>query len=169
MQDTLYSYVRQHHYPLYIAGLLTKDKVSRDYVMAIFALRCELHHIVAITREPMTGFVRLVWWRDRIHDLYAGKRPENHCVLEGLNVFIQDRQPPKALFDALLRACEAQLEKQHDITLETEALIKHAVDKEFATTIGFIKRYNLEKSMKCGRFSRLLLPLKALLYGALTK
>ena len=168
MIDELYTYVRQHDYESYIAALLTKDPAARGHVMAIFGLRYELAHILEITREPMTGFVRLAWWRDRVSDLYAEKPPEKHLVLHALAEFISESHPSKTLFDDVLVAYSDAIESKTFPKIEVmQPLVAYAVGLSQGKTLRFLQKLETEKSrenLSRSGFKKGLLPLRALLF-----
>lgn len=172
MQDELYSYVRTHDYESYIAALLTKDQQHRDLMMSIFALNYELQHIINITREPMTGFVRLAWWRDRIGDIYAGKPTEKHIALQAIDRFIKVKHPPKNMFDDVLNAYSNAVETKK-MPLKNkllQPLIEVAEGKLQGKTLGFLERMENARvnspaiKQRCRAF---LLPWRALWFDLL--
>lgn len=57
------SFLRQQDADRFFANLFAPaDK--RPYLMALYAFSAEIAHIQDITREPLTGEIRLQWWRD---------------------------------------------------------------------------------------------------------
>lgn len=173
MQDALYSYVRQQDYESYISALLTKDHKAQRHVMAVFALQAELAHIVRVTREPMTGFVRLAWWRERIGEIYHSKATKNQPTLEALDAFIQDCNPPFALFEALLDAYGDALEhKKAASTQPTVELLAYATAETHSKTLRFKKYIEEKKASKASKNKGngvCCLAFRALVFDLLTK
>ncbi len=56
----------------------------RPAVTALWALDEQFAHIVASTREPMIGEMRLVWWRDALVRL-DGSAPPGEPLLQALS------------------------------------------------------------------------------------
>lgn len=80
---------------------------------ALFALYA-FNHEIAKTREVVTettmGLIRLTWWREAIEEIYAGKPPRAHEVVEPLAQAIRDYNLPQDKFEKLIYAREFDVE-----------------------------------------------------------
>lgn len=56
----------------------------REGLFALFAFDLELDRIRHAVSQPMTGLIRLQWWRDALDGIAAGQPPHAHPVVEGL-------------------------------------------------------------------------------------
>lgn len=73
---------------------------ARPALVALFALDCELAHVVATTSEPMLGEIRLAWWRDRLCDLDTAPAPAQP-LLQALQAHVLPRGVTGAALSAL--------------------------------------------------------------------
>jgi phytoene synthase len=76
---------------------------ERGGLLALYAFNAELAHIAASIGEPMTGQIRLQWWRDAIDLAVPGTKTGNP-VADALNGVIFGNNLPKARFIALADA-----------------------------------------------------------------
>lgn len=83
---------------------MTAPPDMRERLFALYAFNLELARIPAASREPLTGMIRLQWWRDALDELRAGKPPRRHEVVEPLAEAIRDAALPLRLFDRILDA-----------------------------------------------------------------
>ncbi|MFO1241913.1 MAG: squalene/phytoene synthase family protein [Rickettsiales bacterium] len=155
MQDELYAYVRKHDYEHYVAALLTKDAAQRHHVMAVLAFAQEIKHISHVTREPMTAYIRLAWWRERIEDIYNGKEAPEQMTLRALKFFIVEYAPPKEWF---LQIIESGGALQEGDPLEAHAEIGESV----AMLMAWAVQKNIPESAvkKVGRVDGMLQKLR---------
>lgn len=56
----------------------------REGLFALYAFDDELDRIRHVVSQPMTGLIRLQWWRDALDGIAAGRPPLAHPVVEGL-------------------------------------------------------------------------------------
>jgi phytoene synthase len=77
---------------------------------ALLAFNAEIAHIGAAVREPLLGMIRLTWWRDGLEEIYAGRVPRDHFVLQTLASVMEAHALPRDAFLNLLTAREADLE-----------------------------------------------------------
>lgn len=59
---------------------------ERQKLLNLYALLYEIRRIPYQAAEPAAAQIRLKWWHDRIHDLYAESIPAGHPVLEAFAV-----------------------------------------------------------------------------------
>ncbi len=99
--------VRRYDHDRYLTTLFAGGEV-RDDLLALYAFNLEIAKTREIVHEPMMGRIRLQWWRDCIAEIYAGgERP--HQVLQPLAAAIRRHALPRAHFDRLLDAREADM------------------------------------------------------------
>lgn len=95
--------LRHHDRDRYQLALFAPAE-RRDALFALYAFNYEVARIREAVREPMLGLIRLQWWRDALDEIYAGKRPRHHEVVEPLAAAIAAHRPAQAHFTALLDA-----------------------------------------------------------------
>ena len=104
----------------------------RDSVLALVLFNDELARIPIVVTQPMTGLIRLQWWRDALDELAAGGRPRRHPVVEALaDLLVKGHAAPHALH-AMIDAREPAL----DGTTGTETA---AVEAFARTTAGALQ------------------------------
>ena len=82
----------------------------RDDLLALLLFNDELARIPDAVTQPMTGMIRLQWWRDALDELLTGRPPRRHPVVEALaRLMAAGRVPANALY-ALIDAREPALE-----------------------------------------------------------
>ena len=82
----------------------------RDSVLALVLFNGELARIPTAVTQPMTGLIRLQWWRDALDELAAGGRPRRHPVVEALaDLLVKGHAVPHALH-AMIDAREPALD-----------------------------------------------------------
>ncbi len=96
---------------LYIIGIC-QDRAIRDDVLTVCAFIAELEHIRQVTHEPLAGAMRLAWWRESLTEIYAGKRPKSHHILQRLAALIPRHNMPVDIFEQLIDACGYLLEEE---------------------------------------------------------
>lgn len=108
--DSLEPLVRKADYDRYLAALFAPE-AKRGDVFALYAFNYEVARIPESVSEPMLGHIRLQWWRETIDELYHDL-PRRHDVAIALYHAVESAELPRALFDALLDAREADLERE---------------------------------------------------------
>ena len=73
-------------------------------LMALYAFNLEVARIPSVVSEPMLGEIRLQWWRDAVEEIFDGKPPRRHEVVEPLAEAIREAGLPREDFEALLDA-----------------------------------------------------------------
>ncbi|CEG37048.1 Phytoene synthase [Plasmopara halstedii] len=123
--------VRRLDYDGYLCGLLLPLKIRPSY-FAIRALNAEIATIKDSTHNnPITGQIRMQWWRERIFKLYEFSSAdeergleESTILLHGLDQAIQKHDLTRRWFERLLDARDLDLnrdEVQNLAELETYA------------------------------------------------
>ena len=62
-----------------------------------------------VVSEPILGQIRLQWWRDALDEIYAGKKPRRHEVVEPLAEAVLGCGLDRALLDGMIAAREQDL------------------------------------------------------------
>ena len=74
---------KQHDLALYFCCRLAPT-AHQSGLFTLMALDAELAKIPHITQEEMIRMIRLTWWREAIEEIYAGKVPRAHEVVQPL-------------------------------------------------------------------------------------
>lgn len=83
----------------------------RDDLLTLLLFNDELARIPGAVTQPMTGMIRLQWWRDAVDELLTGRPPRRHPVVEALEpVLAAGRVAPNTLH-ALIDAREPALDQ----------------------------------------------------------
>jgi phytoene synthase len=107
--------VKKGDYYRYLVTLLM-DKKHRQKLFSIFAFNDEIAKVKDITSEPITGMIRLQWWRDAIEELFDGKC-RKHEVVEALQKTIHAQPIPKKTLLQMIDAREVEIELQQPETM----------------------------------------------------
>ena len=94
----------------WLASRFIGDQASRATVVALYALNYELARVGETVTQPLTGEIRLAWWRDRLEDLVQSRPVPAQPVLAALAEPINTGALPHKLLDALVEARHADLE-----------------------------------------------------------
>ncbi len=98
----------------------------REALFALYAFNSEVARVREAVSEPMIGRIRLQWWREAIEEIYAGGAVREHAVATALAEAVRGHDLPRAPFDRLIDAREADLEDAPPATLA--ALEAYAAD-----------------------------------------
>jgi hypothetical protein len=114
--------------PSYCAGLVKANDhdrflqclfvppACREAMLALCALDCELAHVHHAVSEEMIGHIRYAWWDEGVQELYAGKQPRAHPVLQALAPVIA--QPDMARLIAAYREAFPEMPPKRGIIIE---------------------------------------------------
>ncbi len=94
--------VREHDRDRWTTARLAGPEAGRLH--ALYAFNLEVARIPSVVSEPMLGEIRLQWWRDAVAEIFDGKPPRRHEVVEPLARTIAAADLPRDLFEALLDA-----------------------------------------------------------------
>ena len=108
--------LRRHDRDRYQTALFA-PAAHRDALFALYAFNYEVARIRESVREPMLGLIRLQWWRDALDEIYAGKPPRRHEVVQPLAEAIGARGLSRAHFMALLDARATDMEESPPASL----------------------------------------------------
>ena len=109
MKDEIAHYVRQHDPDRFLLSLFMPRR-HRAAFWAVLAFNIEISKTRYVVSETQIGHIRLQWWRDGVREIYEGKTPRAHFVLEPLAQAIKSYDLPQDLFEALIYAREFDLE-----------------------------------------------------------
>ncbi|MDR3511279.1 MAG: squalene/phytoene synthase family protein [Caulobacteraceae bacterium] len=109
-EDDLDATVRRADPDRWLASRFIADEAARADVVALYALNIELSRIAEVVREPLMGEIRLTWWREAIDELFAGRPPRGHPVVQALATAITRRGLAAAPFVAMIEARFADFE-----------------------------------------------------------
>jgi phytoene synthase len=73
-------------------------------VVALYALNHELARATEAAHEPLVQEIRLTWWREALDEVFAGRPPRRHPVVEAVAQAIRRRNLPHAPFEAMIEA-----------------------------------------------------------------
>lgn len=108
----------------------------REDLFALYAFNLEVAKTAEVVSEPMIGRIRLQWWREAIAGLYDG-RPRTHAVIGPLARAVERRGLPRAPFDRLIDAREADLAGEPPADLAAlEAYAEGTAASLFALALG---------------------------------
>ena len=96
----------------FAAARLAGDRAWRLH--ALYAFNLEVARIPAAVSVPLLGEIRLQWWRDVVDEIFDGKPPRKHEVVEPLAHVIREASLPRAPFIALL---DARAQDVHGLAL----------------------------------------------------
>ncbi|MGD9508205.1 MAG: squalene/phytoene synthase family protein [Geminicoccaceae bacterium] len=83
----------------------------RDDLLALLLFNDELARIPDAVTQPMTGLIRLQWWRDALDELLTGRPPRRHPVVEALAPLVADGRAAANTLHAMVDAREPALEQ----------------------------------------------------------
>jgi NADH dehydrogenase [ubiquinone] 1 alpha subcomplex assembly factor 6 len=100
--------VRRHDHDRFLASLLLPAD-RRPAVWALLAFNLEIARVREAVSQPIIGQIRLQWWRDAIDEIYTGKLPRRHEVVEPLAAAIEVHRLTRTHFDTLIDGREFDL------------------------------------------------------------
>ena len=83
---------------------------ARPGLFALYAFNLEIARAAWVASEPQLAGIRLRWWQDAIGEIYDGRPPRRHEVVEPLAAAIGEDDLPRRLFDELIDARRADVE-----------------------------------------------------------
>ena len=97
---------------------MTAPPPARPGLMALYAFNLEIARAPWVASEPMLAEIRLRWWADALAEIYDGRPPRRHEVVEPLAATVVAADLPRRLFDEMIaaRASEAGGEPLPDRT-----------------------------------------------------
>ncbi|WP_421783568.1 phytoene/squalene synthase family protein [Kiloniella litopenaei] len=101
--------IKKNDYDRYLTCLFAKDTV-RENLFALYAFNQEIAKTAEVVSEPLTGMIRLQWWREAIEGIYEGK-PRKHLVVEALAKAVTEHELKRNKLDEFINAREFDLEE----------------------------------------------------------
>ena len=92
--------VRAHDYDRYLCAMFAPE-TARAGLMAVYAFNQEIAKIRDVISEPLSGHIRLQWWRETLDTLYAGGNPR-HQVAVALGEVVERFALGRSHFDRLI-------------------------------------------------------------------
>ena len=92
--------VRAHDYDRYLCAMFAPE-TARAGLMAVYAFNQEIAKIRDVITEPVSGHIRLQWWREALDTVYAGGDP-GHPVAVALGDAIERFALGRSHFDRLI-------------------------------------------------------------------
>jgi NADH dehydrogenase [ubiquinone] 1 alpha subcomplex assembly factor 6 len=106
--DTPLDLVRRYDHDRFLASLLMPTE-RRAAVWALLAFNLEIARVREAVSQPIIGQIRLQWWRDAIDEIYTGKLPRRHEVVQPLAAAIEAHRLTRTHFDTLIDGREFDL------------------------------------------------------------
>jgi phytoene synthase len=129
--------VRRQDRDRYLTALFVPAE-RREDLFALYAFNLEVAKTAEVVSEAMVGRIRLQWWREAIDEIYGG-RPRAHAVVEPLVRAVERRGLPRAPFDRLIDAREADLDGEPPADLTAlEAYAEGTAASLFALALGVL-------------------------------
>jgi phytoene synthase len=86
-----------------------------------------------VAREPLVREIRLTWWREALDEVFTGRPPRRHPVVEALAEAIARRGLAQPALDAMI---EARVEAIDTPSLADEAAVHRHIDATAGTLMG---------------------------------
>jgi phytoene synthase len=115
----------------WLASRFIADRQARADIVALYAFDAELARIGRLASSPPVAEIRLAWWRDRLEELAAGRRPPAHPILTALFGAMEGRGWTPA---ALVGVIEARAEALGDPAADAPSALAWADAVGGATT-----------------------------------
>jgi 15-cis-phytoene synthase len=94
----------------WLASRFVADPAARARVVALYAFDHELARAGAVTSNPLTAEIRLVWWREALDEIFQGRPPRRHPAVEALAEAVRACGLTRELFEETIEARIAVLE-----------------------------------------------------------
>jgi phytoene/squalene synthetase len=101
--------VERYDYDRYLSALFARGP-AQPHLIALYAFHYEIAKTVETVSQPALGLIRLQWWRETVEGIYAGEVRQHEAAI-GLARAIEECALPRALFEAMIEAREADLEE----------------------------------------------------------
>ncbi len=101
--------VREQHHERFLLTLFAPP-AHREILFALFAWFQELTKIYDRISDPVTGLIRLTWWREALAEIEAG-RVRQHEVVAGLAAVHHKRPLPISTMQGIIDAMQNEVEK----------------------------------------------------------
>jgi phytoene synthase len=129
--------VRRQDRDRYLTALFAPAE-RREDLFALYAFNLEVAKTAEVVSETMVGRIRLQWWREAIAGIYEG-RPRAHAVVAPLAQAVERHGLPRAPFDRLIDAREADLDGEPPADLKAlEPYAEGTAASLFALAFGVL-------------------------------
>jgi phytoene synthase len=88
----------------WLASRFIADPAVRAGVVTLYAFDHELARAGAVTSNPLTAEIRLVWWREALDEIFAGRPVRRHPTAEALAAVVGAHDLPREPFEAMIEA-----------------------------------------------------------------
>ncbi len=109
MDETLEALVRREDEDRWLSSRFA-DAPARKRLMALYAFNIELSATAQRASDPLTGEMRLQFWRDALEAIYAGQTAPASPIVAALSEAIAEAHLPHARFAAIIEARRHDLE-----------------------------------------------------------
>ena len=103
------SELRERDYDRYLALLFAPAR-AQGSLAALYAFHHEISKTAESVSQPMTGLIRLQWWRDAVTELYVGQ-VRAHAAVQALAATVKAHGLPRDALIAMIDAREQDLEE----------------------------------------------------------
>ncbi|MFD2207490.1 phytoene/squalene synthase family protein [Kiloniella antarctica] len=107
--------VKVNDYDRYLTCLFAPEE-CRNALFALYAFNQEIAKTAEVVSEPLTGMIRLQWWRESVQGIYDNS-PRKHIVVEALSDAIHQFSLEQRLFDKIIDSREFDLDEEVPATL----------------------------------------------------
>ncbi|MBL4805891.1 MAG: squalene/phytoene synthase family protein [Rhodobacteraceae bacterium] len=111
MTQILDQQVQQGDPDRYLATSLVQEPLKSS-LLTLYAFNLEIARAPWTSAETMIAEMRLQWWLDSIGDIFEGRGPRGHQVLEPLAALIKKHDLPRKLFDEMINARQFDIYKE---------------------------------------------------------
>ena len=108
MTSTLPALLRRHDRDRFLATLCAPVE-RQPALWALLGFNYEIARVREVVSEPVLGQIRLQWWRDALDEIYAGRKPRRHEVVEPLAEAVLGCGLDRTLLDGMIEAREQDL------------------------------------------------------------
>ena len=172
--------VRAHDYDRYLCAMFAPE-TARAGLMAIYAFNQEIAKIRDVISEPVSGHIRLQWWREALDTVYAGGNPQHQvavalgdavkrfglgrshfdCLIDGRAFDVEDQRPGNlAALESYADATSTPLVSLALEVLAERGAAAHAAGRHIGVAWGLIGQ--LRATAYLARKRRTFLPLDEL-------
>jgi phytoene synthase len=109
--------VRRYDHDRFLASLFAPAD-RRASLWALLAFNLEIARVREVVSQPIIGQIRLQWWRDALEEIYTGKPPRRHEVVEPLAAAIEAHRLTRTHFDTLIDGREFDLADEPPASLD---------------------------------------------------
>lgn len=94
----------------WLSSRFVADEAARADLIALYAFDHELARIPGSVKQALLGEIRVAWWRESFEELFEGRTPRGHPVLQAWGAVFSRRQLPKTPFGQMIEARSRELD-----------------------------------------------------------